>query len=287
MISKKINLIIIGANGYIGRSLYSKAKLDFDVIGTSSDGGGELQSLSLDRPLDFDFNIVNSSSVVIITAAVSSPDFCARENARARAINVTGSSELIKQLLDRGSRVIFFSSDTVYGEFSSTFDETAESNPAGEYAEMKYEVENRFSTNPFFKAIRLSYVFSKTDKLTSYLLGCAEKGDEADIFHPFYRAIVHLNDVIDGALALAKGWYDFPQTVINFGGPQVLSRVDFANSLRDVHFKKLRFTVTEPDEEFFNNRPRIIAMKSPIFARLLGRPARTLTEAARIEFPSV
>jgi nucleoside-diphosphate-sugar epimerase len=182
--------------------------------------------------------------------------------------------------------VVFFSSDTVYGERADGFDETAVCNPAGEYAEMKREVERRFSGNASFKAIRLSYVFSREDKFSRYLAGCAERNEEADLFHPFFRAIVHRDDVVEGALALVARWDEVPEQVINFGGPQVLSRVDFAECLREAHFNGLRFKVTEPGADFFKNRPRVIAMTSPVFARLLRRPPRTLREAARLEFAS-
>lgn len=222
----------------------------------------------------------------MLTAAISAPDICAREHDRAWAVNVTGTSVFIESVISRGGRVVFFSSDTVYGEHEDEFDERAACNPAGEYAAMKRDVEQRFAGNPSFKAIRLSYVFSCEDKFTRYLAGCAERKEEADLFHPFFRAIVHRDDVVEGALALAKHWDEVSEQVINFGGPQVLSRIDFAECLREVRLHDLRFKVTEPGADFFKNRPRIIAMTSPVFARLLGRQPRTLFEAARLEFAS-
>ena len=109
---------------------------------------------------------------------------------------------------------------------------------------MKHEVEMRFQGNPSFKTIRLSYVFSREDKFTDYLIGCASRNEEAELFHPFYRAIVHRDDVVDGALALAQRWDEFPQQVINFGGPEVLSRIDFAECLKRVALPNLRYRVT-------------------------------------------
>lgn len=281
-----MKLFVVGAAGYIGARLYLKAKENIDVIGTSSDGGNGLLSLRLDRPNEFDFELIDSSSVVLLTAAISSPDICSREHARAWAVNVTGTSEFITQVIARGARVLFFSSDTVYGERSNTFDEAATSQPAGEYAEMKNEVEKLFFGNPLFKSIRLSYVFSREDKFTKFLSGCAERGDEAEMFHPFYRAIVHRDDVIDGALALVRRWDEFPQQVINFGGPEVLSRMDFAECLKRAAFPKLKYRATEPGDDFFKNRPRIIAMSSNVFPELLGRTARSLLDAAKVEFAS-
>jgi dTDP-4-dehydrorhamnose reductase len=281
-----VKLLVVGATGYIGKNLYSKAKGNLDVLGTSSDGGDGLLSLRLDRPTDFNFELLGPSSVVLLTAAISSPDICARENARAWAVNVTGTSEFIKQAIAHGARVVFFSSDTVYGQDSNTLDESAAIHPAGEYAEMKSDVEKNFLGNPSFKAIRLSYVFSREDKFTKYLVGCAERGQEAELFHPFYRAIVHRDDVVEGALALAERWDEFSQKVINFGGPEVLSRIDFADCLKSGALPNLMYRVTAPEDDFFNNRPRAIAMSANIFPELLGRPSHRLREAVRIEYES-
>lgn len=280
------NLFIVGVSGYVGSVLFAAANKTGSAIGTSSLGGNDHLPLRLDAPSEFDYDRIRPGDVVMLTAAISAPDICAREYGQAWSVNVTGTSSFIESVIDRGARVIFFSSDTVYGERKVEFDETASCNPAGEYAEMKREVEQRFTGNASFKAIRLSYVFSREDKFSRYLAGCAERNEVAHLFHPFFRAFVHRDDVVEGVLALAKHWDEVPEQVINFGGPQVLSRIDFAECLREFHLHDLRFKVTEPGADFFKNRPRVIAMTSPVFARLLGRPPRTLREAVRLEFAS-
>ena len=284
MDNKKI--IIAGASGYIGKLLYKVAISQLDGYGTSSSGLNGLISLQLDKPANFNYEIIGLSDVVLLAAAMSAPDICAREHERAWDVNVTGTSEFISKVMERGGKVVFFSSDTVYGERDDAFDEQAPSNPVGEYAEMKHAVEKQFLGNPLFKTIRLSYVFSHEDKFTKYLTGCVERGEEAELFHPFYRAIIHRGDVVDGAIALAKRWNDFPQQVVNFGGPEVLSRVDFAERLKRSVLPDLVFRVAEPEDEFFKNRPRAIAMLSNILPELLGRPSSSLAEVASIEFAS-
>jgi nucleoside-diphosphate-sugar epimerase len=279
------NVFVVGASGYIGSALFANAKKVGSALGTSSTGGNYLLPLRLDAPADFDYGKIRSGDVALLTAAISAPDICAREHDRAWAVNVTGTSCFIQSVIDRGARVVFFSSDTVYGEREDGFDESAACNPAGEYAEMKREVEQRFSGDASFKSIRLSYVFSREDKFSRYLTGCAERNEEADLFHPFYRAIVHRDDVVEGALALAVSWDDVPEQIINFGGPQLLSRIEFAEFLRDAHLHNLRFKVTEPGADFFKNRPRVIAMTSPVLSKLLGRPPRNLFDAALMEVP--
>lgn len=281
-----MQLLIVGATGYIGSALFGSAGRIGCACGTSSSGEKDLLPLRLDTPADFDYGKICAGEAVLLTAAISAPDICAREHDRAWAVNVTGTSEFISRVIAQGGRVVFFSSDTVYGERSDTFDEAAESQPAGEYAEMKSEVEKNFFGNPLFKSIRLSYVFSREDKFTKYLFSCAERGKKAELFHPFYRAIVHREDVVEGALALALRWNEFPQQVINFGGPELLSRIDFAECVKRVALPNLKYRVTEPGDEFFKNRPRIIAMSSNVLPDLLGRPSRRLLEAAQFEFAS-
>jgi dTDP-4-dehydrorhamnose reductase len=274
---------IVGARGYIGKALFLSAKNLGVTFGTSSSGDNGLLSLSFDSSADFEYEKISPGDVVLVTAAISAPDVCANEYKMAWDVNVIGTSRFIQNVINRGARVIFFSSDTVYGERDKEFDEATPCNPVGEYAEMKYAVEERFAGNSLFKTIRLSYVFSREDRFTRYLVACAERDQEADIFHPFFRAIVYLNDVVEGALALATRWDEIPEQVINLGGPQVLSRIDFAKCLRNSRLFNLRYKITTPDADFFKNRPRVISMASPVFVRLLGRQPRSLLEATNLE----
>lgn len=278
---------VIGGRGYVGATLFSSIPHGVIALRTASSDSAGFLRLRLEVPQDFaDLPIANADTV-FLTAAISAPDICALDYDRAWSTNVTGTSALISSAIERGARVIFFSSDTVYGEREDEFDESAACYPAGEYAAMKREVEQRFEGNASFKAIRLSHVFSREDKFTRYIAGCSQRNEVADLFHPFFRSIIHRNDVVAGVLALAKHWDDFPEQVINFGGPQVLSRVEFSDCLRAVHFHDLQFKVTEPSADFFKNRPRVIAMTSPILVKLLGRPLSNICEAARVEFGSI
>jgi dTDP-4-dehydrorhamnose reductase len=279
-----MKLIIVGASGYIGKQLYKRSKKLFVTYGTSSSSNGELLLLKLEEPNNFNYEVIQPLDVVCLTAAISAPDTCSSDHERAWAINVTGTVEFITKVMRRGGRVIFFSSDMVYGEKKDEFDESAICHPAGEYAFMKHEVEKKFSNEVLFKSIRLSYVFSKEDNFTKYLVSCAQRKEEADIFHPFYRSIIHRDDVVDGVIALSQRWDDFPQSIFNFSGPNILARIDFATILQKSVLPNLRFHVSEPDDGFFENRPRIISMKSSILKTLFNRPRHALHEAAMIEF---
>jgi len=277
---------IIGATGYIGQKLYSKClSLDIDVVGTSSKDLKNFLYLDLADTKKSTISF-HSSDVIFFTSSISSPDLCENQNSYARNVNITGTSEVIKVALGAGAKVIFFSSDTVYGEMESDFKEGENPNPYGAYAEMKQTVESLFLGNPLFKSIRLSYVFSKEDRFSDYLVNCANNNEEAEVFHPFFRSIIFRDDVIQGVLALATRWDEIPEKIINFGGPEVLSRIDLAKCLIRTSLTELTIRIVEPEPVFFKNRPRVIAMKSPVLERILGRKLLTLCDASRLEFGS-
>ena len=64
--NKKKTLFVIGANGYIGSALFASAKKMASVIGTSSSGGGGLLPLTLDKPNEFDFNMINAGDIFFL-----------------------------------------------------------------------------------------------------------------------------------------------------------------------------------------------------------------------------
>ncbi len=271
-------IIVIGASGYIGRPLLQQAGPS--ARGTSSSGVGGLLRLNLEHPSAFEYAQIDEGEVVLFLAAISSPDACARQREWVHSINVEGTSAFIEGALARGARVVFFSTDAVYGEQASPFDETLGPSPVGAYAEMKFAVEQRFLGVAGFRTVRLSYVFSRWDSFTRYLFGCAEDGVPADVFPSFARSVVSRDDVISAALSLARNWDDVSERVINFGGPDILSRAEFAGVVRASMLPDLRIVEKDPDDSFFLSRPRKISMQSPIMDRLLGRPRLSLEAAA-------
>jgi len=282
-----VKLVVCGAGGYIGQRLVARAAATaVPVVATSSSGREGTLKLDLARAAEFDAGVLDRGDVIALAAAISAPDVCANDRPRALAVNVEGTGLLVERALARGARVAFFSSDTVYGERALLFDESAPANPAGDYAQMKHEVERRFAGEPGFKALRLSYVFSRDDKFTRHLQACRTRGVAAEIFDPFVRAVVHREDVVDGVLALARDWQVHARPVFNFGGPQALSRVAYVQALRAAVWPDLAWTVVTPDDAFFRNRPRSIHMGCDGLAALLGRAPRALAEAAHLEFDS-
>ena len=233
---------------------------------------------------NYNFDSMKIGDTVAFCAAISEPSVCANEFENALQINVTSTGDFIYEALKRGCQVIFLSSDTVYGNVLGEFDENEEVDPLGVYAEMKAIIEHRFLEYPLFKVLRLSYNFFKDDRFTTYLRNCAKEGSTAEIFDPLSRSIVHRDDTVDAIIALFNNWDVCEERVINCGGPETLSRVEFANILKDTVLTDLKTKVITPNEKFYNDRPAIVSMRSNVLEKVLGRPARSIEDAATLEF---
>ena len=269
--------------GNIGKRILEKGK-DINVI--------TKKELNLEtKPLNYNFDkesiggtLLEKGDTIIFTAAISEPAIVSAQFEKATRVNVESTGEFIQGVIDIGCNVLFLSSDTVYGDVETGFDESHPINPKGAYAEMKSIVEKRFEGNPNFKSFRCSLNFYKDDRFTQYLKTCAANNVEADIFDPLTRAIVHRDDTVDAILAVANDWSLAEGQYTNCGGPQVLSRAQIAETVKRVALPNLQFKVSRPPSKFYTDRPAFIEMKSPNLKRILGRSPVTFEEAVKIEF---
>jgi dTDP-4-dehydrorhamnose reductase len=280
-------VFITGADGYIGSRLAQELSDKYRIIRILQYGENARLLLDLEKPEKFQFDQIEEGSYVIHLAAVSSPDKCAKEYDRSRQINVTGTSYFIGECLKRGSRVLFFSSDVVYGasdfEGEKYFDENSSCNPLGEYGYMKREVEKSFIGKGGFKVFRLSYVYSKNDKFILYLRSCCEKEKVADIFHPFFRNVVYIEDIIAAVKKLIDKWESTKESVFNIVGPETISRKKMAELYKREADPRLQVKITKPEESFFKNRPKTIRVRSLYLNKLLERPPTELGRAYCLE----
>ena len=269
--------------GNIGKRVLEKGT-DINVI--------TKKELNLEySPLNYNFDKdsiggtpLKEGDTIIFTAAISEPAIVSAQFEKATRVNVESTGEFIQGAIDLGCKVLFLSSDTVYGDVETGFDESHPINPKGAYAEMKSIVEKRFEGNPNFKSFRCSLNFYKDDRFTQYLKTCAANNVEADIFDPLTRAIVHRDDTVDAILAVANDWSLAEGQYTNCGGPQVLSRAQIAETVKRVALPNLQFKVSRPPSKFYTDRPAFIEMKSPNLKRILGRSPVTFEEAVKIEF---
>lgn len=266
--------IIIGKNGFIAKKLIEKG----DYLVTSSSNNTELY-LDLKEAKEFDYSILNKDSKIILLAAISSPDECNNNYEESYKINVSGTKYFIKEAIKKGAKVLFFSSDVVYGNSLNEVDENAQTHPFGNYAKMKNEVEKAFEKERNFKVFRLSYVLSSEDKYLSYLQNCIDKNDIAEVYHPFSRKVIFIEDVLKAIENIIEKWNDFDNQKFNICGNEYISRKDIADFYNEVIGNKLIYKIIEPDDKFWEARPKDINLISIYLEKLLGRKPTKIEDA--------
>jgi dTDP-4-dehydrorhamnose reductase len=268
--------IIIGKNGFIAKSLMKEGK----YLATSSNIK-ESNSIYLDlsNPESFDYSLLNKSTTIVLLGAVSSPDECNNNYEYAYDINVVGTKYFIKESLNKGAKVLFFSSDVIYGNTLNSVNEKSSTNPFGNYAKMKDEVEKSFEEEKNFKVFRLSYVLSKEDKYLAYLQNCVDINEMAEVFHPFYRKVVYIDDVLESIENILIKWNEYTNQIFNICGTEDISRKDMANDFNEAIGNKLKYKLLEPNNDFWNARPKDINIFSLYMEKLIGRKPILITDA--------
>ena len=279
MIENKI--AVFGSTGFIGKNLSEhlyKQGLEVISIGRSESSA---IVLDLEQPVIDSVAALGIGDSVVFLAAISSPEFCATDYESAFRVNVTNTILVIRRLLDAGVRVLFSSSDVVYGRTDNIVDESSIVNPSFEYAEMKETVEAEFLGCDNFHIMRLSYVWSIHDKFTRFIIDSAKSDKAVEIFDPFIRSIISLADVLDFICSFLGGDSSFPK-LVNLAGPEFLSRVDLVVLLR-THIA-FDYYVGNPPDNFFEYRPDQILMGSSRLESSLGRLPSTIEYAIATAF---
>lgn len=256
---------IVGSSGYIAHHIYKKfceiskieSVLKIDKVGKID------EYLDLAAPEIFNYDILKGIEYIVFAAAISGPDMCAREFEVCWKINVIGTIHFINEAIKRNCKVLFLSSDAVFGDApGKIYDENSKTEAYTPYGKMKKAVEDEFRNEQKFKAIRLSYVVSSTDRFMIYCMKCIKNGEVADIFHPFYRNVTVISDVIEVILYLALHWDEYVPRFLNVAGKELVSRIRIADEINRFFNGKLKYIISIPSKDFFENRPKITQMKS-------------------------
>ena len=271
--------LIIGKNGFIAKKLQER-DTHYSVTTTNKEDQSSFY-LDLLNSEDFDYSVIDKKTNIIFLAAVSSPDECNNNYEHAYEINVVGTKYFIQQALNRRAKVLFFSSDVVYGNTTKSVDENSSTNPFGNYAKMKDEIEKTFEGEKNFKVFRLSYVLSKEDKYLSYLDTCIKNKNVAEVFHPFSRKVVYIEDLLDAIENILSRWEEFDNQKFNICGERDTARKDIADYYNEIIGNKLQYKTITPNEEFWKARPKDINIESIYLEKLLDRKATEIKKALK------
>ena len=282
-----MKILLTGSSGYISGFIIDRFKDRFEIIKADMNDSADVY-LNLEETDKFDFEILNDVEYVIFPAAISSPDLCQNDFDCCWRINVIGTETFISEALYRGCKVLFFSSDAVFGDYpEEEFDENSNTEASTAYGKMKKAIEDRFKDQNSFKAIRLSYVVSPKDKFTKYALDCMKSGETCEVYDPFYRNCITINDVLDSIDYLLSNWNDYKPVFLNIAGKDLIGREDIVKELNRIYSNKIKYKVVYPGDEFYKSRPKKTQMKSLYLSKYNILPEESFSQKMDCEFKNI
>jgi dTDP-4-dehydrorhamnose reductase len=227
-----MRVLVTGASGVLGRYLLASRPATATVLGWSAQVHPPSDDLPLTpvdlthtRALDAAYRMSRPASVIHLAALASVAD-CARDPARARALNTDATARLAALAQVDGIPFLFASTDLVFDGISPPYREDAPPNPLSIYGQSKRDAE-RHVLDAGGTVVRLSLLYGpgRNDRTTFFdtMVTALRSDRPVSLFADEYRTPLDLPSAaaILWALAFLPG-----QGILHVGGPERLSRLD-------------------------------------------------------------
>jgi dTDP-4-dehydrorhamnose reductase len=241
-----VQYVVFGVNGYIGSYIFRQLeKENLNVLGTSRKFCHNNRIVYFDILKDHLDNVITKTNdedkIAIICIAETNIDRCYENYNRAYEINVIKTKELIQELLEKGFRIIYFSSDCVFDGISGGYTEGCLTNATNKYGLMKAEMERYLLINePKTCILRIPKVVSIHKAKQNLLTEWTEQ-----ISNGYIRCIrgnkmsfVYIDDIYQACLLVAS---QKMHGIYNIAGDIAYSRAELARRF----FDKLGITEVE------------------------------------------
>lgn len=267
-------VLITGINGMLGRTIYdeySKYPNDFIIYGIDRTFDDKINNIVLELTnYDEGRKILSElkPDVIIHTAALIDVDFCEKNREIAYEIN-TKVTEFLSEFC---TKIVFISSDSVYGDRFEAFKENDEKKPLNYYAFTKSVAED-ILLKKSNKAIVIRtniYGFNQMKKGKSLFEWAYENLKKGNKIYGFTD--VFFNPVYTEQLAIAiYKLVNFDYSgVINVGSSSCVSKYDFIVKLAREF--KLDSSLIEPTsiDSILSNRPKNTCLDLTTMEREIG-----------------
>jgi dTDP-4-dehydrorhamnose reductase len=135
------HILIVGADGLLGRSLADRLESEQrPVLRTSRRGGPAFLPLDLAQDVS-QWRPPQPISAAFLCAAITSLEMCRSQPALSRAVNITATLALARTLAEQGAWVVFFSSNLVFDGSQPHQKGDSPLFPRTEYGRQKAQVE--------------------------------------------------------------------------------------------------------------------------------------------------
>lgn len=230
-----IKTAVVGASGFVGRHLWTAYRTAFpEAIGTTfSAADPRLVPFDIRQPDLAALRLEEQGyGAVLISSAKPNVAFCEQHPQESRAVNVTGTLELLRQIGRTSLQAIFISSDYVFDGTAAPYDDGAPTGPTTEYGRQKAEVERQIATlaeNHLVLRLSKTFGLAKGDRTLLDDMACtlaAGRPVQAATDQRF--SPTWIDDAVRAILAVQERGL---RGVVNLCSPETASRYDIASGL--------------------------------------------------------
>jgi len=230
-------LVVAGASGFLGRTLFESAADRFDVLGTfhetpiESDAGRVLQT-DLTEPPFTDLRAFDPDAIVNC-AALADVDGCERNPSTARRLNRTLPATVAEFADATDTRLVHVSTDAVFDGSRPLWSEVDEPNPVNVYGETKHQGERAvLARNDDALVVRTNFFgWGDGGTLAEWMLSTLEAGDELTGLSDVYFSPMYVGDLADRLFELLE---TDGSGVLHLPGSQRRSKLEFARDVAAV-----------------------------------------------------
>lgn len=237
-----MKLLIIGASGVLGSRLFNDAiNKKWNTLGTycscESNGLTYLDVRDMNS-MEKVFNFFRPE-VVVMAGGITDVDLCTIKPKLGRDVNIKGTSNLVKNIKEYGSKLVYVSTDYIFDGENGPYKEEDKPNPINKYGETKLEAEN------IIRSKLKEYLIVRTCQL----YGVAERSSEPT--KNFAIKIIH-NMRNNKKVYAADDLYSTPtysgllsdiliklieknaEGIYHGAGAEFLNRYDYVNKIADI-----------------------------------------------------
>ncbi len=233
MTARKPRLLLTGATGFLGFSVYHQAKEQYQILGignTHSLALPGMQMLKLDITQETGLrNTIRETrpDAIIHLAANSDVNYCQQYRTETDKINVQAAINIAKFAAELEIPLVFTSSDMVFDGEKGNYTEDDAANPINYYGEQKLKAEEWISkVHPAAAICRMPLMLGPAGPTSkSFLQAHLEKLSNGEALHLFvdeYRSPLFSISAAQGLLHALNHF----QGLFHLGGSERLSRYE-------------------------------------------------------------
>lgn len=260
-------LMIMGGSGLLGSHLTQQAKNGFEVVATYKGHPFKMErckSIHLDitdRDKTKNAIIKEKPDLIILTAAQRNVDYCERNQDEAYRINVEGARNVALASKEVNTKLIYLSTDLVFGGTKERYAEDDETNPINYYGKTKLEGEKRVQNLcDDFAIVRVSVLydwnlFDHTSNFVTWVYNCLMEGKALMLFTDQYRNATYIKNACDALLNIHK---KDEKGIFHVAGKNCVNRHYIGKKVAEIFSfdDNLISTCTSDDSDWLAKRPK-------------------------------